>query len=280
MHDPLDERQFRIAVRRLADSLSYGTDPSPYTGSGIDYMQSRPYVPGDPVKLIDWKVSARSGRVHVKEYAATRRMPVWLLLDTSASMCVSSQRLSKYAWAVQVGAALALAALSRVSPVGVLGCGTRDLDVRPSLSRQQVFLWVHRLRDFRLDEQTTLSRRLRDLGGLLDQRSLVIVLSDLHDPQALAALKPLSREHDCVVLQFRDPAEEGALRAGFFRAQEAETGRPFTAHGHSRWLDPEAAERELRRAGIDHLVLQTGQPFLARLRLFWSRRGLLGKGSR
>ncbi|PYV09716.1 MAG: DUF58 domain-containing protein [Acidobacteria bacterium] len=278
--DHLDERQFALEVKRLADSLSFGTDASPFLGSGIEYVQSRLYQPGDPVKAIDWRVTARTGKVYLKEYESPKRMPVYLVVDTSASMCVTSQPQSKYAWAVKLAGALALASLARISPVGLIGGGERDFDSRATLARNRVFLWLHRLRRYRLDEQTTVGRKLRRLAETLESRCLVIVLSDLHDPQAVPSLELLAQEHDCAALQLRDPAERGRTGGGVFRAQEAETGRTFVSSGGSRWLDEEALARELKRGGVDHLVLPIERPFLPRLRGYLRRRNCLGKGTR
>jgi uncharacterized protein (DUF58 family) len=278
--DTLDSRQFLLAVKRLADSLSYGTDRSPFLGAGIEYIQSRPYVWGDPVRSIDWRVTARTRQVHVKEYEAPKRMPCWLFVDTSASMTVTSQARSKYAVAVHIAGGLAFACLTRVSPVGVVGAGGRDFRVEPSLSRAQILQWLHLLRHFRYDETTTLGRRIAELGQTLASRSLLIVLSDLHDPLALPTLKPLAQQHDCVVLHLQDPAERGLKGAGFLRAGEAETGRAFVTRGPRRWLDPEPVGQDMRRAGIDYLRIDTDTAFVPQLRNFFRSRNLLGRGAR
>lgn len=278
--DTLNARQFYIAVRRLADTLSYGTDSSRFLGAGIEYVQSRPYQYGDPIRSIDWRVTARTARVHVKDYEAPKRIPCYLLIDTSASMTVSSIARSKYALALHVAGGLAFACLDRVSPVGVVGVGTRDFRLEPSLSKHQIMQWLLRLRRFRYDEGTALGQRLAELRPSLEGRSLVIVLSDLHDPTATEALKLMAQEHDCVALQLQDPAEILMRGAGLMRAQEAETGKAFVTHGRRSWLDPRAVQSELRRGGIDHLLLRTDQPNLHRLRHFFCMRGLLGTGAR
>jgi uncharacterized protein (DUF58 family) len=278
--DPLNERQFRIAVKRLADNLCYGADRSPFLGSGIEFAQSRPYELGDPIKAIDWRVTARTGIVHIKEYEAPKRIPVYLLIDTSASMTVGSRVPTKYAWAVRLAGGIALACLQRMSPVGVLGVGERDLRLEPSLSRDRVYEWVLRLRRYRTDERTILAARLAELSPSMTHRALLIVLTDLHDPQALPALKLLAQRHDCVVLQLEDPAERGLKGAGIFRAREAETGRVFTARGRTRWIDQEALARELKSGRVDHLLLRIDEPFLPKLAHFLRTRDKLGRGAR
>lgn len=278
--DTLDARQFVIALRRLADSLSYGIDRSPFVGSGIEFAQSRPYQAGDPIRQIDWRVTARTGRHYVKEYETPKSMPCYFLLDTSASMTVSSVPRSKYATMLFIAGGLALAFLDRVSPVGAVSVGGRALHVRPSLSQARVLEWLLKLQRYRYDETTALAARVSELLPSLTSRSMFVVLSDLHDPGALPAIKRLSQRHDCVVLQLRDPAETGLRGSGFLRAREAETGREFTTTGRRRWIEPERAAIELRRAGIDHLLVRTDRPFEPALRHLFRGRDGIGRGAR
>lgn len=271
--DPVDARQFELSVKRLADSLLFGPDESIYHGSGLEYSQSRLYEPGDSIKLMDWKVSARTGKHYVKEYQEPRQVPLYVLLDTSASMCVSSRPLSKYAWAVRIAAAIALAVQSQLTPVGLIACGQRKLRISPTLARNEVMQWAHGLRRHGFLEGTYLGSRLRELMPTLRRRSALVVLSDLHDSDAVPALRLVAQQHDCVVIHLRDPAELGVRGAGLFRGQEAETGRTFVASGWRRWWAHQNLRRRLSRQGIDYLLLQTDRPMIAPLRMFLKARG-------
>lgn len=278
--DLLDSRRFHMAVRRLADSLEYGVDKSTFVGAGLEYMQSRPYEWGDPVRAIDWRVTGRTGRVHIKEYEATKRVPCYFLLDTSASMKVSTHTVSKYGLALQIAGGLALACLDRAMPVGVQGLGDDELRIEPSLARDRVLGWLHRLRKFQYNESTHLGRRVAELGTRLKNRALFIVLSDLHDDTAMPALRLLAQTHDCIAIQLRDPAERGLPGAGLVFAREAETGVTFVTPGSRISLDTEQKASELKKARIDHLLLDTDQPFVHRLRNFLRARDARGRGAR
>ncbi len=273
VHDPVDSRQFEVAVKRLANSLDFGQRDAVFHGSGLEFSQSRPYVAGDPVKFIDWRVSARLQKLYVKEFRETKQIPLYLLIDTSASMCVSSQLLSKYAWAVRIATGIGLAAQSSVTPVGLLGCGARELHIRPTLSRNIVMEWSHELRQHDFSEVTSLATRARELAPALTKNTTVIVLSDLHNAGAIAALQVLAQRHDCLVLHFEDPAEQGVSGAGIIRGAEAESGRDFVGFGGKRRIDASTWKSELSRFGIDYLHLRTDQPIIGKLTHFIKNRG-------
>jgi hypothetical protein len=121
---------------------------------------------------------------------------------------------------------------------------------------------------------------LAELTPSLAQRTLLVVLSDLHDPEAVPLLKRIGQQHDCVVLQLRDPAERSVRGAGFIRVREAETARGFVTHGRARFLDQQQVTDDLKRAAIDHLLIDVDQPYVHRLRHFFKARGNLGRGAR
>lgn len=277
---PINSRQFAISVKRLANSLTFGMEASIFHGAGIEYAQSRLYVAGDPVKFIDWKITARTGKYYIKEYQEPKRMPVYILLDTSASMCISSLPMSKYAWAVMIGTGLALAAQTHMSPVGLLGCGERKIKINPTLSGNIVMEWAHSLRKHGFLEGTSMGSRIRELLPSLKTRTQLIAISDLHDEAAIHALKLAGQEHDCSVIHLQDPAELSMKGSGFFRGQEAETGKTFTGHGWKKWDISERARSELTRSGVDYLRLRTDEKILGKLRLFMTVHGKGGAGGR
>ncbi|MCA9284831.1 MAG: DUF58 domain-containing protein [Phycisphaerales bacterium] len=276
--DELAHGDFEMVVRRLADDLAFGMDVSRFVGSGLEYAQSRPYAPGDPMKSMDWRITARLGKPFVKEYETLKRTGMFLLVDTSASMGVGSTPLTKHDLAIWIAAAVGLVGQRRMSPVAVIGGGERETRVEPSLRRGDLWRALDPLRSASLDEGTRLAERLADIDARASRASMVIAISDLHDPEAIGALRHAALKHDCIALHLLDPAERGRLRAGFYRGQEAETGRIFAGHGHVGWPGEGELASDLARSGVSYLRLQTDQSFLAPLRHFLSFRPSIGGG--
>jgi uncharacterized protein (DUF58 family) len=233
--EELAHGDFEMIVRRLADELSFGTDNSLFVGSGLEYASSRPYQPGDSVRMLNWRLTARTGRPFVKEYEALKRTCIYILVDTSASMSVRSTDLSKHQIAVWIAAAVGFVGQRRLSPVALVGAGERVTRLVPSLLRNDLRRALDPLRLGTFAEFTRLAERLEELNARVPRSSVFVVLSDLHDPGALDAIRHASQKHECIVIHTVDPAETGALRAGFFRGRESETGRPFLAHSRTSW---------------------------------------------
>ncbi|MFZ4574369.1 MAG: DUF58 domain-containing protein [Phycisphaerales bacterium] len=273
----LAARQFEIGLRRLADDLTYGMENSRYVGSGIDFAQTRPYMPGDSVRSIDWKVTARTRRVHVKDYEAPKRACVFIIVDTSASMAVSSTGLTKQAAAVWAAGALAMVAYRRRNPVALLSGGDRGHFPPPSLLSSALYRSIEQLRHERPREKTGIVEALSRVRRAAQRSSLVVVVSDLHEDNATDEIISVAQRHDCMVIRPIDPAELRPLRAGFVRICEAEGDGTFIGGGGAGLLTEEALSRPLRLAegAVAHVELCTDQPLVAPL-----RRALNGRAGR
>ncbi|MEM9065200.1 MAG: DUF58 domain-containing protein [Planctomycetota bacterium] len=274
----MTQANFEMVVRMLADDLAFGSDDSLFVGSGLEYAQSRPYEPGDPVRQIDWKITARSGRAYLKEYETLKRMSTYLLVDTSGSMSVASTRLSKLDLAVWITAAIGLIAIRRLSPVAIVGAGERRTRIKPSMATSDLWRILEPLRAAQPREATDVANQLVSLDPRLTRRSLIIVISDLHEPEVVGAVCRAAQRHDTVSLHLNDPAEAGSLRAGFFRGTEAETGTAFLGHGRSAWHEDQGIGKAIASAGASYLRLRTDRPFITPLRQFLANRHVVARG--
>lgn len=276
--DQLARGDFEMVVRKLADDLAFGMDVSRFIGSGLEYAKSRPYSPGDTMKMFDWKITARTGKPFVKEYETLKRTTFYLVVDTSASMSVASTVASKHDVAVWIASAVGLIAQRHMSPVAVIGAGERETRLNASLRRSDLWQSLEPLRAHALAEGTRLAERLIDLDVRADRASVVIVLSDLHEPEVTAALRRTAQRHDVIAMHLTDPAELGGLGAGFFRGQEAETGASFLATGRTKWPREGELASDLARSGVSYLRLRTDRSFIGPLRHFLSTRPSVSGG--
>ncbi len=272
---------FDLVVRRLADDMVFGTDASLFVGGGLEYASSRPYQIGDSVRLLNWRLTARTGRPYVRQYEALKRISVYIVVDTSASMSVGSTARSKHDIAVWMASALGLTVQRRMSPVAIVGAGERTVPITPSLIRNDLWRAIEPLRLGDVSEQTHLGERLERLTMRAGRRSVFVVISDLHDPAAIGALRHAAQKHDCMVIHTQDPAEITPLRAGFYRGQEAETGRSFFGWGKKSAVEAHRAAEtraELLRCGVDYLAVRTDESFIGPLRHFLASRGAMMRG--
>ena len=111
-------RRLELATRRLVRDLSAGDYASAFRGRGIEFQDVREYQPGDDVRTIDWRVTARLGVTYLRRHHEERELTMLLLVDESASAQVGSRRRTRSELAAQVAAVLALTAAHANDRVG------------------------------------------------------------------------------------------------------------------------------------------------------------------
>lgn len=186
----------RLIALRAAARCSYLNRPSMvaaarsgefrsrFRGRGMDFDEARVYQPGDDVRSIDWRVTARSGVPHTKIFREERERPVLFLADLGHSMRFATRRAFKSIVAAEACAFLAWAAVARGDRVGgVLVDGDHHLELKPRgrdagalrLIQALVDMHEHPERTHRVDGGPDALERLARISR---PSSLVIVISD------------------------------------------------------------------------------------------------------
>jgi uncharacterized protein (DUF58 family) len=286
-------RQIQIRTHRRVNTALSGGYRSTFRGQGIEFQEVRPYLPGDDVRSIDWKVTARTGEPFIKEYAEERELTLHLLVDTSMPMDFGSQQWTKREAAAQIAALIAYVAVQHQDRVGLTMFGAQPGLHLPARKGSKHILRIVRevLAAPPTPGRTNFAEVLEQQERTLHRRSLVFLISDFLGVDGISdadsrtwtdPLARLSRRHDVIAVRVFDPFEEELPAAGVFLMNEMETGKLVEVDSRSRLVRDawtlRAQERKQRllaglsRARVDHFDLPTSGDLADPLIGFFRRR--------
>ncbi|MEF2277828.1 DUF58 domain-containing protein [Deinococcus sp. YIM 134068] len=286
-------RRLEFKVVRRLDGFLFGDYRGLFYGPSLDLAEVREYQPGDEVRRIDWNVTARSGRLHVRQYREERELTAWLIVDTSASMSFGTRRALKRDLAREFAGVASLVITRHGDKIGAVTFGPSSGMVPPRSGRAQALAVMTLLSRGVVpgaSPAADLASALNAVENTLRRRSLLFVVSDFLEvatPGAggwAGALGRLSQRHDVVAVRVSDPAERSLPDVGGLRLRDPETGGelwldtsdPGVRAAHARLVGErdEALRRTLRTAGVDLLDLGTERdPVGPLLRFAAARRG-------
>lgn len=263
-----------LLARGVVEGFVAGLHRSPHKGVSVDFMEYRPYIPGDDLRHVDWKVYARTDRYYVKEYEDDTNTRVHLLVDTSRSMeYASGEGLSKRVYSFYLAAALAyLAAGQHDAP----GLTLFDDDIRHQLPARAAGKHLHTLlkalEDAGPGGATDVGKPLHRLAQRQTERGIVVLISDLlDDPERIAeGLEHFRyRGHEVIVFHVMDPQEvQFDFGARAVKLKDLETEEELLMEPsatRAAYLDSlrqyrAALEKSCGALGIDYTLLTTDQP--------------------
>lgn len=283
---------FSYLPRQPVHSVLYGRHASRLRGRGLNFEELRNYLPGDDIRNVDWKASARSSRPQVRVYTEERDRPVWLLVDQRISMFFGSCDRLKSVTAVEAAAVSAWRVLGMGDRVGAMVFNDSAIvEIKPQRSRNQVMRIlgevVRQNHALRAGADITpgpaiFNSVLRRLLRLVGHDALVVLISDTNgaDDHTVRLVTRINQHNDVMVLLVYDPMEQRLPDAGRLVMSdgagqlEVNSGRSGLRKAYASHFDDNLLEIQglSRKQAIPLLPLSTEYPVLDQVREQLGRR--------
>src|SRR5678816_4274564 len=202
-----------LRARLVVEGLMTGMHRSPYQGISVEFAQHRPYVQGDDIRHIDWKVYGKTDKIYLKQYLEETNLHLICIVDASESMGYGSvgdkdALWTKYDHATAIAASLSYMAIQQQDSVGLaIFDQTLSRYFKPSNSPGQWKIVVNELQQVPRWNKTNTGKILDQLAEKLTHRSLIVLLSDFFDDVAgiQKGLRHLRhKKHELMVFQILD----------------------------------------------------------------------------
>jgi uncharacterized protein (DUF58 family) len=276
----------QLFARTVVEGFTTGHHASPHKGFSVEFRQHRPYVQGDEIRRLDWKVFGRSDRFYIREYDEETNLRATIVLDASGSMNYRGGKgILKFDYARKLAASLAYLLMSQQDAVGLV---TFDSKVREVIPCRTKITHLHLLLEAMVKttpgQDTSLAPVIESLAQRLKRRGLVILISDFFDdPTALLQSIGVLRKkgHEVIALQLWDRDEIDFPFGNWARFENLENDDDFLlldpATVRQRYLEVQKIFAEqlkdgFRKHQVDYLSLPTDESHSAALRSYLALR--------
>jgi len=255
-------RKIEIKTRGLSNEIFAGKYHTAFKGRGMSFAEVREYRVGDDVRDIDWNVTARSQRPHIKVYEEERELTMMLVVDVSGSRIFGTTERTKQEVITEIAAVLAFSAAQTGDKVGCIFFSDKvEKFIPPKKGRSHILMIIRSLIEFRPESNgTALSEAVRYLTNVNKKRCTAFLISDFMNPKSDAAplddaLKIASSRHDIIAVRVYDPREEQMPDVGIVEVRDAETDRTVWVDTSSAAVrEHYAAESAARVEQVAHLL--------------------------
>ena len=263
-----------LRARLVVEGFMVGLHKSPYHGFSVEFTQHRPYMQGDSLKDVDWKVYGKTEKYYIKQYEEETNLKSYILLDISRSMdFASGESVSKLEYASTLAAALSYIMIKQQDATGLTLYSNKIVQhLPPKAVRPYLREILKSLSSAKPSETTNTAVCLNSVAEKIKKRGLVIVISDLFDDvqSIISALKHFSyNKNEVIVFQILDPLERSFAfgRDAIFRDMETEeemTTQPYQIQKAYKLAMEEfnnTIKRECLNSNIDYNLIETTEPF-------------------
>ena len=274
-----------LVARLVVEGFLMGLHRSPYHGFSAEFIDHRPYNPGDSLKHLDWKVYGKSDRLFVKRFEEETNLKCTLLLDKSASMGYSAgARMTKLRYGVTLAAALTYLLLKQRDAVGLVTFDeelVKYIPPRSAVTQREIIL--KELSSIQPSRKTNPGPLIHQLAERIQRRGLIILISDLwvNTDDFLRGIKHFrSHGHEIIVFHVVDPVEINLDYEGIARFVDLETGEEVATQAwhikedYQRKVTNYIARlrREFAEDSVDYFLVSTDRPFTDVLFEFLAKR--------
>ncbi|MGV8172365.1 MAG: DUF58 domain-containing protein [Candidatus Woesearchaeota archaeon] len=218
-------RKIEIETKHLVDGIITGNYHSIFKGQGIEFSEIRDYRPGDDVRAIDWKVTARFNHPFIKEFIEERDLRVYFVFDYSASGSFGNI-IEKRSKAIELTATLMFSATRNNDNVGLF-IFTDEVEkfIPARKGRRHVLKLISSLVTHEpYSMKTDLNKALAYVSNIVKKRSIIFIISDFYGQEFSKPLAILKNRHDVIAIRVNDFREGNIPDIGLIQLEDEESG--------------------------------------------------------